>query len=280
MKALYQIRDDLADILGIDSLEASDGPLRLYLNSLIQRAQLKYYWRYKWAQLKQFFLFQTTAGMSLYPYTPGLVAWGANLNVNQTDRLFDGTNYQQAGGTGVTGAGAPAWNAQVGGLTVDGGVTWLNLGPSAAPPAMEPRMILGCDVLFNNAWLPMVEGIPPEGYTLTSEMYPQRYGRIGGYFEVWPVPDATYKLKVLAYQALGAFAKDTDVATLDDELLLLEAAYKAKLSKKFKSPDAGEYKQDARDRLLDLQAANHGNQRYIPGDRVRITRPMPKLAGT
>lgn len=276
MKQLYQIRDDLADLLGVDSQEASDNPLRLLLNGLIIRAQNSLYWKYKWAQLKQYFLFNTIANMNLYPYTPGLVTWGASENINVTDLVFDGTNYQRAGGTGSTGAAPPVWNAQVGGITNDGTIAWLNLGPTPQP-AMEPRMILGADLLYNNAWLPLIEGIPPESYTLTSNIYPTRYSRIGTFFELWPTPDNVYKIKVLAYQALNAFAADTDTATLDDELILLDATYMAKLSKKFKSPDAAEYKERAMLRLLDLQAANHGNERYIPGHPATAPRPMPKI---
>lgn len=276
MKQLYQLRDDLADVLGVSTLEAHDSPMRPMLNKFLFDAQYNLYWQYRWSQLKGYFQFNTVAGMNLYPYTPGLVTWAAAENINVTDKLFDGTNYQQAGGTGATGANAPAWNAQVGSLTVDGSITWLNLGPTP-PPTMEPRLILGADVLYNNGWLEMCEGITPEHYTLTSDMFPKRYSRIGPYFEVWPTPDNVYKVKVLGYQALNPFVKDTDTTTMDDQLIYLTAAGNAKSSKKFKQPDAPVYAKMALDLRVQLQAGDHGNKRYIPGAPRDVTRPVPVL---
>lgn len=276
MKQLYQLRDDLADVLGVSTLEAHDSPMRQMLNKFLFDAQYNLYWQYRWAQLKSYFLFNVVANMNLYPFTPGLVTWGSQINVNVTDKVFDGTNYQQAGLTASTGVGAPAWNAQVGGLTVDGGVTWLNLGPTA-PPSMEPRLIESCDVLYNNGWLPMDEGISPELYTLTATQFPRRYSRVGQYFEVWPTPDNTYKVKVFGYQALNSFVKDADVCTLDDQLVYLTAAGNAKAHDKFKHKDAPVYAKMAMDLRIQLMGANHGNKRYIPGHRQEVARPIPKL---
>lgn len=276
MRALYQLRDDLADALGIPTIEAQDAPMRFLLNSFLIRAQALLYRQYKWDQLYQFWQVETAIGVNLYA-APGSTwkTWAASTIFIVKDILFDGANYQICNGTNISGATAPTWATALNGITVDGGVSWLCLGPTP-PPSVDLRSIYGVWVVYNNAWLPVVEGIDPRAYTLVADMYPRCFARrAGSLLEFWPTPDNTYDMQIHGYQALGNFTADTDVTTLDDELVLLLGIAKAKMSKSFQSPDAPEAMQEFKSYLGDLRNANHGRKRYIPVDRPSPVLPIP-----
>lgn len=72
--------------------------------------------------------------------TDGLWTGRATDEAHATQRITPGWilkdsngNYQAAVGAGFTGAVMPVWNVVVGGNTVDGTVTWKNIGPWAFP---------------------------------------------------------------------------------------------------------------------------------------------------
>ena len=273
---LLQLRDDMADILGVPPKDAHEGALRRQLNRFLIESQKVLYWKYEFDALKQFWQLFTAQGVNLYPYPNAAMVWAANTNVVVNQVLKDtNNNYQVAGQTGTTGAGVPVWNVAINGATVDNGVTWINIGPTALP-VPNPRRFEKVSLIYNNAWLPMYEGIKPEVYTLVATMYPRRYAHRQGMFEIWPTPDTQYTVMIKAYQALGAFVLDTDTLTLDRDLVFLTAVAAAKASPRFNHKDAPLYAQMATEQRRALISANHGNKRYVPGgDPAFPIRPMP-----
>ena len=273
---MLALRDDMADMLGLAPKQAHEGEWRHLLNRFLIESQRLLYRQYEFDALKQYWQLFTAAGVNLYPYPNAGVAWTANTNMVVNQLIKDSNNnYQIAGQTGSTGAVAPVWNVAVDGATVDNGVTWINLGPTA-PPTPDPLRFYKVSLIYNNAWLPMYEGIRPEVYTLVATMYPRRYAHRQGMMEIWPSPDTQYTVMIEAYQALGAFALDTDTLTLDRDLVFLTAMAAAKAHPKFNHPDAALYAQMAMAQRRNLQAANHGNKRYVPGaDPASPVRPMP-----
>jgi hypothetical protein len=72
---------------------------------------------------------------------PGL--WAATYAYTLGSRVVDDNgNLEQATTAGTSGSGYPGWNITTGGMTADGGVTWINLGPSAAGAIQNSFMIV------------------------------------------------------------------------------------------------------------------------------------------
>lgn len=116
---------------------------------------------------------------------------------------------------------------------------------------------------LNGAWYPLVSGIPPEFYTgITMNSIPQRY-EIRQCIEVFPVPDAAYKLRIKGHFKLQAFTADADQTTIDSELVFLWALATAKAH--YGQPDANNVAAMANDYLGRLVGGKHGTKRYVPG---------------
>lgn len=116
---------------------------------------------------------------------------------------------------------------------------------------------------LNGAWLPLISGIPPEFYTgITMNSIPERY-EIRQCIEVFPPPDAAYKLRIKGHFKLQAFTADADQTTIDSELVFLWALATAKAH--YGQPDANNVVAMANDYLGRLVAGKHGTKRYIPG---------------
>lgn len=117
---------------------------------------------------------------------------------------------------------------------------------------------------LNGQWLPMVDGIPPEFYTQTpvNNSIPFRY-EIRQCIEVFPVPDAAYKLRIKGHYLLQAFTADADKTTIDSELVFLWALATAKAH--YGHPDANNVAAMANDYLGRLVGGKHGTKRYVPG---------------
>jgi hypothetical protein len=126
----------------------------------------------------------------------------------------------------------------------------------------------------NGAWLPVHRGINPGCYTSASENgLPARYD-VRQMIEVFPAPDAEYTLWVKGHFGLMRFTEDTDICTLDSELVFLWALANAK--NHYGHADAQDIAAQAQVMLRELVAASHGNARYIPGAEPlpAATRPL------
>jgi len=114
-----------------------------------------------------------------------------------------------------------------------------------------------------NVWYPLIEGIPPQLYTMITKPWrPARY-EIRQCIELYPAPDQTYWLWFKAHFGLLSFALDTDSTTIDAELVFLHALANAKAH--YGQPDANNIESQANAYRAQLIAGTHGTSKYIPG---------------
>lgn len=121
---------------------------------------------------------------------------------------------------------------------------------------------------LNGAWLPLVDGIDPTYYTTASlRGLPSNY-EIRSCIEIFPAPNAAYKLWIKGNFTLEPFEAPTDRTTFNDMLVFLLALGNAKAH--YGQKDAETALTQAGNYLIDVKAGKHGTRRYIPG-----TRPLP-----
>lgn len=114
-----------------------------------------------------------------------------------------------------------------------------------------------------NVWYPLIEGIPPQLYTMIDKPWrPARY-TIRQCIEVYPAPDQTYWLWIRGNFGLMPFAADGDTTTIDSNLVFLQALANAKSH--YGQPDAENYANMANNYRGQLIAGTHGTSSYIPG---------------
>ena len=142
---------------------------------------------------------------------------------------------------------------------------------------MEPRQILQLRVYVTNTWIPLEEGIEYQHDTYVgTRYYPQRYDR-RAQLEIWPEPDKAYTLRCEYYKRLGAFSQDGDRCTVDDSVLFLLALANAKAH--YRQADAQTYYDQFAALKRKLRGRNHGNKRYIIGERPDAATPKPIVIG-
>ncbi len=115
---------------------------------------------------------------------------------------------------------------------------------------------------LNNMWMPMRCGIDPSFYTTAMQQGLPTLYEIRSCIEVFPVPNAAYKLWIKGMMGIEPFVANTDKTTIDSELVFLTALGDAKAH--YKQPDAAEVKLAARNYLGDIIAGNHLTRRYVP----------------
>lgn len=112
-------------------------------------------------------------------------------------------------------------------------------------------------------WRPLTAGIPPGVYGPTQAGRLERY-EIHQCIQVWPVPAETQgSLVIKGHFGPEAFETDTDVPTVDDELVFLMAVANVKAA--YKQPDANSYVAQMETHLRKIVAGSHTTRRYIPG---------------
>lgn len=128
---------------------------------------------------------------------------------------------------------------------------------------------------LNGTFLGLIEGIKPHFYTSESQPGLPSHYEIRQAIEVFPAPDQAYKLHVKGRFKNLPFASDSDVTTIDPELVFLLALANAKAH--YNQPDASIYFTQAQSHLGQLNAGMHGTARYVPGpkaDDTPKTRPV------
>ena len=144
---------------------------------------------------------------------------------------------------------------------------------TACTISLDPSRITGvwCEDL-NGTFTPLRAGIPGTFYTgVANTGIPSRYA-IRQCIEVYPAPADAYTLWVLAH-ALARFEEDTDVSTIDSELVTLWALAKGKGH--YQQPDAKDVAAQAMDYLRDLVAGTHTTKQYVPGTMELPPETMP-----
>ena len=111
--------------------------------------------------------------------------------------------------------------------------------------------------------LPLGYGITEREYAQTGEGVqgaPQKWAPAeGGVFELWPVPDDTYRMRFRGVQVLPLMVNNSDRAVLDDTLLVLYAA--SELMKRQKLPDWEDKQREAQLHFTRLRSFSGGNKR-------------------
>jgi hypothetical protein len=143
---------------------------------------------------------------------------------------------------------------------------------------LDPRKITWAGVEdLNGVWTPLQYGIPPTFYTgVVNTGIPCRY-EIRQCIEVFPAPAEAYTLRIKGHFGLMRFTEDTDIATLDSDLVFLWALARAK--NHYGQADAGDVAAEANQYLEDLVAASHGTRRYVPGSIEMPPETQPIFLG-
>lgn len=114
-----------------------------------------------------------------------------------------------------------------------------------------------------NVWYPLIRGIPPQLYTMITKPWrPARYD-IRQAIEIYPAPDQTYWLWIRGHLGLLSFTQDSDVTTIDSELVFLHALANAKAH--YGQPDAADVVAQANAYRAELIAGTHLTSHYLPG---------------
>ena len=114
-----------------------------------------------------------------------------------------------------------------------------------------------------NVWYPLIQGIPPQLYTMITKPWrPARY-ELRGAIELYPAPDQTYWLWMKGHFGLSQFTLGTQSTTLDSELVFLYALANAKGH--YGQPDANNIAAEADAYRKELIAATHQTAHYLPG---------------
>jgi hypothetical protein len=139
----------------------------------------------------------------------------------------------------------------------------------------------------SNEWRGLGYGIGDGDYRQTGEGEkgcPQKWAPTeGGLYEVWPVPDGTYRIRFRGVKVLPPMVNDSDRAVLDDTLIVLHAA--SELMKRAKLLDWEDKLRDGQAHFMRLRSFSGGNKRAsfimgggisgLPGDYQ--TRPVRGL---
>lgn len=114
-----------------------------------------------------------------------------------------------------------------------------------------------------NVWYPLIQGIPPQLYTMITKPWrPARYD-IRQAIELYPMPDQTYWLWIKGHFGLMSFVTPTDSTTLDSELVFLHALANAKAH--YAQADANNVEAQANAYRAELIAGTHQTAHYLPG---------------
>jgi len=113
------------------------------------------------------------------------------------------------------------------------------------------QRILKIETTYNGQWRKLTEGIKTEDWnTMDTQSFPQRYDRYAQLL-VYPKADQVYTLRFWFIADLGRFTVNDDVATLDDEMILLHALANAKAH--YRHPDAQTYQNQLNTLLASLR---------------------------
>ncbi len=115
---------------------------------------------------------------------------------------------------------------------------------------------------LNNMWMPMRCGIDPSFYTTAAQQGLPTLYEIRSCIEVFPVPNAAYKLWIKGQMGVEPFAANTDKTTINSDLVFAWALADAKAH--YGQKDAAKQEASARELLSDTIAGMHLTRRYVP----------------
>ena len=125
-------------------------------------------------------------------------------------------------------------------------------------------------------WYPLTEGIETAHYNTQADVnFPQRYERYTQ-IELWPKCDAVRTLRIWYIASLAAFTTNSDIASMDDEMILLHATATGKAH--YRQPDSAMWSSQLEALLAKLRGKTFGNKRFMaPGKEDFDLVPRPRV---
>ncbi len=142
----------------------------------------------------------------------------------------------------------------------------------AYPTGCEPGFIRSISAKVSGQWVPLHRGIDDSmRSSITSASYPTHYDENANdagesKLEFWPVSTANVDIRIEFEAQPSAFTKDTDRASLPDELVFLHALVNAKLH--YRQPDGESYVGQLNNMLDQYKARNFGKRVFSPHEKM------------
>lgn len=145
---------------------------------------------------------------------------------------------------------------------------------TAAATCARDKRVLNVQTVYGGQWRDLIEGIRTGDWnTMDVQAFPQRFERYAQLL-VYPKADQAYQVRIWFVQDLGRFTQANDVATLDDEMILLHALANAKAH--YRQPDAETYQGQLNAMLASLRGQSFTGAVYRR-DEVPPAEPRPQV---
>ena len=139
------------------------------------------------------------------------------------------------------------------------------------------RRILRVETFINGLYVRLDEGITTQMWsTMDTRSQPARYERLDQVL-VYPKADSAYTLRFWYVKDLARFTLTEDVATLDDEMILLHAIANAKAH--YRQPDASIYQGQLNALLGSLRAQTFSTNGVYRREDGGAVQPRPAVVG-
>lgn len=139
------------------------------------------------------------------------------------------------------------------------------------------QRVIRIERYFAGEWTKLTEGITTAMWsTMETLSYPTRYERYRQIM-VYPKANQVYTVRVWFLQDLGRFTQDDDVATIDDELILLHALANGKGD--YRHPDAATYQGQLNTLLASLRGQSFSHNGVYRRNDPPAPLPRPAVVG-
>ena len=142
----------------------------------------------------------------------------------------------------------------------------------AYPTDCEPGFISSISVKVSGKWVPLFRGIDDVMRSaITAAPYPTRYDENANdaglsKIEFWPVSTQNSTIRINFEAQPTSFVKDTDRASVPDEMVFMHALVNAKLH--YRQPDGQGYASQL-DNMMDAYKSRHfGKKVFSPGEKM------------
>ncbi len=144
-------------------------------------------------------------------------------------------------------------------------------------PCDRDRRVLRLELLYAGQYSTIKEGITTGMWsTMETQGPPQRYERFAQIL-LYPKADAVYTFRVWYVKDLLPFTEESDVATLDDEMILLHAVTNAKAH--YRQPDSKLYEGQLNTLLASLRGQSFGSNGVYRRGEPEAAERKPAVVG-
>lgn len=167
-------------------------------------------------------------------------------------------------------------------LTLATGENVTSEGPTASVTvntanylSLNFRMSREAWLLDGTQWLPLIAGINPVMFSLTTRSIPTHY-ELREFFELFPAPNKAYTAYLKGHFGLMPFTADTDTTSIDPEPILLQALVWG--SARYRPQEVAMYKRELDVLVGHLNAGTYYGRRFIPesSDMPRLPYSYPQ----